>query len=85
MVDLMHCLINFLFFNIALLLYYMNLRPSIIRYIFCGDVYLSFGISIDSFFVYGAVSGLFHEAVLIILSVVLLPIKSFVACALFLN
>ena len=44
MVDLVYYLTNLLFFCILLLYYYINLRSSIIFYIFYGYIYLSLGI-----------------------------------------
>ena len=50
MVDLMHYLLNLLFFGILLLYYYINFNSSIICCLSCGEMYLSFGISLsDSF------------------------------------
>ena len=42
----MHHLSNFSFFGIPLLYYYINLNSSIICCLSCGDIYLSFGISL---------------------------------------
>ena len=85
MVDLMHCIINSLFFDIPLLCYYTSLNLSIISCLFSGDMYLSFGVSVSSF------ASLFCERnfvedffeTLVILSAILLPIKSPVASAVF--
>ena len=83
MVDLMHCLTNLLFFDIPLLYYYTNLNSSIICCLFSGDMYLSFGASDSS------LASLFCERLedffktLVILSAILLPIKSPVASAVF--
>ena len=83
----MHCLTNSLFFDIPLLCYYTSLNSSIICYVFLGDMYLSFGASDSS------VASLlcdrdfaedFFET-LVILSAILLPIKSPVASAVFLD
>ena len=84
MVDLVYCLINFLFFDFQLLYYYINLRSLIIFYLSCGDIYLSLGISLLCSFV--AVSELFFSKIFetfVILSVLFLPIKSPVASILF--
>ena len=84
MVHLVYCLKNLLLFDISLLCYYMNLRSSIVFCLFSGDIYLSLGISLSCLFV--TVSELlcwgFFET-LIILSAILLPIKSPVAFAVF--
>ena len=77
MVDLMCCLTNLLFFSISLL-YYTNFNSPITCCIFSGDTHLSFGIS-NSFL---SVFELFFEA-FVILSAILLPIKSPVASAVF--
>ena len=77
MVDLMYCLTNLLFFNIPLL-YYINPNSAIICCLFSGDIYLTFGISHS----FSSVSELSCE-VFVILSAILLPIKSPVASALF--
>ena len=70
-----------LFFDIPLLYYYTNLNSSIICCRFSGDIYLSFGFTISLI----ALSKLFCEyfETVVILSVVLLPIKSPVASAAF--
>ena len=81
MVDLMHCLTNSLFFDIPLLYYYTSLNSSIICCLFSGDMHLSFGASDSS------LASLFCELVedffetRVILSVILLPVKSPVASA----
>ena len=86
MVDLMHCLTNLLFFDIPLL--YTTRNLSIICCLFSGDMYLSFGTSIsllasllcecfEDFF------GCNFVETLVILSAILLPIKSPVASAVF--
>ena len=80
MVDLVHCLINSLFFNILLLYYYTSLNSSIISCLFYGDMYLSFGVS-DSSLASLFCGFLYFLETLVILSAVLLPIKSPVACA----
>ena len=81
----MYCLAKLLFFDIPLLYYYTNLNSSIICCLFSGDIYLSFGISISS------LASLFCECssledfleIFVILSAILLPIKSPVASAVF--
>ena len=75
MLDLTHYLINLLFFDILLLYYYTSLNPSIICCLSSADMYLFFGAS-DSLFC------VFLET-LVILSAILLPIKSPVASAVF--
>ena len=83
MVDLMHCLTNSLFFAIPLLYYCTSLNSSIICCLFSGDMYISFGVSDSS------LTSLFCERVedfvetLVILSAILLTIKSPVASAVF--
>ena len=42
----MYHLTDLLFFGIPLLYYYINLNSSIIFCVSCGDIYLSFGISL---------------------------------------
>ena len=46
----MHYLSNLLFFDIPLLYYDINLNSSMICCLFCGDIYLSFGISLLALF-----------------------------------
>ena len=81
MVNLMYCLTIFLYFDVPLLYYYINHISLIIIYLFSGDIYLSFGISISNlvFFVLAStVSGLFCGKLLVtfvILSAISLPIK----------
>ena len=73
---------NLLFFDIPLLYYYTNLNSSIIYCLFSGDIYLSFGISIlFSFFNCNSLGDFFET--LVILSAILLPIKSPFASAVF--
>ena len=85
MVDLVYCLTNLLFFDIPLLYYYTNLNSSIICCLSSGDMYLflwvviSTSSSVSSF---GNFLLDFLEA-LVILSAILLPIKSPVASAVF--
>ena len=78
MVDLMYCPINVLFFNIALL-YYVNISSSIIFCLSSGDLHLSFGMYV-SFKLFSECNFLDE---LLILSTVLIPIKSPVASAVF--
>ena len=79
----MHCLTNLLFSDVPLLYYYISLNSSITCRLFSGDMYLSFGVS-DSSLV-----SLFCERVedffetLVILSAILLRIKSPVASGVF--
>ena len=80
----MHHLSNLLFFSIPLFYYNINLNSSIICCLSCGDIYLSFMISLlasfdDKFFEWNSF-GDFLET-LAILSAILLPIKSPVAFA----
>ena len=81
----MHCLTSLLFFDTLLLYYYTSLNSSIICCIFFGDMYLSFGVSNSSFssvFCDRNFTEDFFET-LVILSAILLPIKSSVASAFF--
>ena len=73
---------NLLFLGIPLLYYYISLNSSITCCLSFGDIYLSFGISLlpsvgDNF------SSRDYLEVLVILSAVLLPIRSPVASAVF--
>ena len=77
----MHHLLNFLFFSIPLLYYYINLNSSIICCLSCEDIYPSFGISLLASFKGNSFED-FYET-LVILSAILLPIKSPVASAVF--
>ena len=83
MVDLMHCPANLLFFDVTLLYCYTNLNSSIICCLFSGDVYLSFGTSISS------LASMFYSSfeefweISVILSAILLAVKSPVASAVF--
>ena len=89
MVDLVYYLINLLFFDIPLLYYYINLRSLIICYLFSRDIYLYFHISLPSLLFFSSIvtaSKLFCREVLetfVILSPILLPIKSPVASSVF--
>ena len=81
----MYCLANLLVFDILLLYYYTDLNSSTICCPFSGDIYLSFGISISS------LTSLFCEfssledflEIFVILTAILLPIKSPVVSAVF--
>ena len=53
----MHYLPNLLFFGIPLLYYYINLNSSIICCLSCGDIYLSFDISLLASFECNSVEG----------------------------
>ena len=75
MLDLVHCLTNLVFLDILLLSCYTNLNSSIMCCLFSGDIYLSIGDSIS------LLAENFHP--IIILSVILLQIKSPVASAVF--
>ena len=84
MVDLMYSLINSLFFDILLLCYCTNLNSSIMCSLFYGDIYLSFDISLLAS-LFSKCNSVecnsledFFEA-FVILSAVLLPIKSPIA------
>ena len=77
MVDLMHCLTNLLLFDIRLLYYDTNLNLPIIRCLFSGDIYLSFGICVSwlalLFWEYNSFGDF---KILVILSGILFPINS---------
>ena len=81
MVDFMCRLLNLLFFGIPLL-YYVSFNSSIIFCLSLGEIYLSFGISLLTSF--DCISSFydFFEGFAVILSAILLPIKSPVASAL---
>ena len=81
MVDLMCRLSNLLFFGIPLL-YYVSFNSSIIFCLSLGEIYLPFGVSLLTSF--DCISSFcnFFDA-LVILSAILLPIKSPVAFAVF--
>ena len=83
MVDLMHCLTNLLFFDIPLS-YYYKLNSSIISCHSSGDMYLFCGASISSFCnsIECNSDGDIFET-LVILTAILLGIKSLVASAVF--
>ena len=80
MLDLTYCLTSLLFFwySILFIYYNNNLNSSIICYIFSGDTYLSFGISVSSKLFCDELFKLF-----VILSATLLSFKSPVASAVF--
>ena len=80
----MHCLTNLLFFDIPLLYCYTNLNLSIICWLSSGEMYLFFRYIIRTgyacfFFI---LASEFFET-LVILSAILLPIKSPVASTVF--
>ena len=78
----MHHLPNLLFFGIPLFYYYINLNSSIICCLSFGDIYLSFGISLlTSVHDDSSWCGFFKDFfdAIVILSAILLPIKSLVA------
>ena len=52
----MHHLTNLLLFSIPLLYYYINLISSVICCLSCGDIYLSFGISLLTAFECGSLA-----------------------------
>ena len=82
----MHHVSNFLFFDIPLLYYHIILNSSIICCLSFGDIYLSFGISLlASFHDNSGECNSFEDFLktLIILSAILLPVKSPVASAVF--
>ena len=56
----MNHLADLLFFGIPLLYYYINLNSSIIFCLSCGDIYLSFGISLLTSFECGSSAGFFE-------------------------
>ena len=78
MVDLMRRLLNSLFFSMPLL-YYASFNSSIIFCLSLGERYISFSISLLTS------SCNFFEGFAVILSAILLPIKSAVAFAVSLN
>ena len=84
MVDLVYYLTNLLFFDIPLLCYEINLRLSIMFCLSSGDIFLSLGISLSYLFV--TVSQLFIRKAFetfVVLSVILLSIKSPIDSAIF--
>ena len=83
MVDLACSLANILFFDIPLLYCYTNLNPSIICCYSSKDMYLFFGNSISLIASFFECSLTEDFETLVILSVILLPIKSLVASTVF--
>ena len=82
MIDFMiHHLTNLLFFGIPLLYYYINLNSSIICCVSCGDIYLSFGISLLTTFECGSLAG--SSETFVILSAIKLSTRSPLASAAF--
>ena len=82
----MHDLSNLIFFGIPLLYYYINLNSLIICCLSCGDIYLSSGILLLASFECNFVEGNFSEDFFeefVILSAILLPIKSPIASDVF--
>ena len=71
---MMHHLKNLPFFGIPLLYYYITLYSSIIFCFPCGNIYLSFGISLLATFECGSLVGFFE--ILVILSAIKLPTGS---------
>ena len=82
MIDLMmHHLTNLLFLGIPLLYYYINLNSSIIVCLSCGDISLSFGISLLTTRECVSLAAFFE--ILVILSEIKLPARSPFASAVF--
>ena len=87
MADLMYFPTNLLFFGIPLLYYYANFNLSIICYLSWGDMYLFLGLAISTSFSFvstllcNSLEGFFET--LVILSAILLLIKSPVVSAVF--
>ena len=79
----MHHLSDLLYFSIPLLYYYINLNSSIICCLSCGDVYLSFGISLLASFRGNSLEFNSLDFFDVILSAIVLPIKSPVASPVF--
>ena len=85
MVYLMHCLTDFQFFYIPVLYCYTNLNSSILCCLSFGDMYLFLGLAFStssSVWLFCNYFADFFET-FVILSAVLLPIKSPVASAVF--
>ena len=78
----MHHLRNLVFFGIPSLYYYINLNSSIIFCLSCGDIYLSFGISLLAAFECGSLADFFE--ILVILSAIKFSTRSPLASAVFL-
>ena len=91
MIDLVYYLTSLLFFSIPLLYHHINLRSSIIFCLFLGDIYISSGIFLSSPIFsasFVTVSEILCGKVLeifVILSAILLPIKSPAASAFLCN
>ena len=85
MVNLVYWLKNLLFFDILLLYYYINIRSSIILSPFSGGIYLSLGISVSCLIFSASFVTVFEQIhwSFVILSSILLPIKSQVASVYF--
>ena len=79
----MYHLSDLLFFGIPLLYYHINLNSSMICCLFCGDIYLSFRISLLASFLGNSLD--FFDVrecnSVVTLLAILLPIKSLVASA----
>ena len=75
----MHHLTNLLFFGIPLLYFYINLNSSIIFCLSCGDIYLSFGVSLIAAFECGSLAGFLKY----LQSAIKLPTRSPLASAVF--
>ena len=85
MVNLMFCLKNLLFFGIPLLYYYTNLNSSIICCLSSGDMYLFLVVALSTSTSVSLFCNFFADffETLVILSAILLPIKSPVASVVF--
>ena len=85
MVDLMFCLTNLLFFDIQFWQYYTNLNSSIICCLSSGDIYLFLWVVISTSSSVSSFGNFLLDFLetLVILSAILLPIKSPVASAVF--
>ena len=85
MIYLMHCLSNLLFFEIPLLYCYTNLNSSIICCFSSRDMYLFLGVSLSTSTFASSFGNTFVDffETLVILSAILIPIKSPVASAVF--
>ena len=85
---MLHCL-KICYFPFIFIIYYINLSLSIISSLFSGYIYIYiyiyiyFGISIALSSVCQLVSGLSHDAVLVLSSAILLSVKSLVAFTVF--
>ena len=85
MIYLMHCLSNLLFFEIPLLYCYTNLNSSIICCFSSRDMYIFLGVALSTSTFFSSVGNTFVDffETIVILSAILLPIKSLVASAVF--